>query len=313
MNSTPEGTDDALDRVVGELVAADPGGTRIGRVVRDSFDMLYNGQRTGRYAPEQLFKTEKTHVGSVFEIELRRALAEVIHDGTKLDYRIANEEVDCKFSFRMGGWMLPPECIGELLLVVTADDRQGLWSAGVVRARPEHLRLSTNRDAKTSLSSAGREAIHWIGRNAELPINVLLHLNEADKEAVFAPRSGQQRVNELFRRAQLIPISRNAVATVAQQDDFMKRVRYNGGARSALQAEGFLIPGGDYESHRRVALDLGAPDIEPGEFVSFRVVPTPPGSTQAVKLDSSWWRIAEPHEAVTLPAPMLPSTHRSRS
>jgi hypothetical protein len=109
----------------------------------------------------------------------------------------------------------------------------------------------------------------------------------------------------------LVPISRITVATVAQQDDFMKRVRYNGGARSALRAEGILIPGGDYESHRAVALSLGAPDIAPGEFVSFRVMETLASDAQAIELEGRHWRIAEPTEPAAPLAPLLPTTRRS--
>jgi len=307
MTTEASGSDTDLERVLAAYLVADPTGVRTARAIRRTFDMLYNGQHTGRYAPEQLFKTEKTHVGSVVEIELRRDLADFISDGDKLDYKIDGIEIDCKFSFRDGGWMLPPECLGELLLVVTADDHNARWSAGIVRATADHVRGSTNRDAKTSLNPEGRAAIRWLVRDGDLPENVLLRMNAADRNEVLAQPSGQRRVNELFRRAQLTPISRNTVATVAQQDDFMKRVRYNGGARSALQAEGYLIPGGDYDAHRRLALDFGAPDVEPGEFVSFRVVPATEDSPQAVLLEGRWWRIALPGEPCTEPAPRLPS------
>jgi hypothetical protein len=302
--------DEPLEEVWRALVSADPTGERVAQIVRDTFDQLYDGQRTGRYDPAQLSKTEKTHCGSLIEINLRRHLADVFDDGDKLDFRVAGHEIDCKFSFTLGAWMLPPECFGELLLVCHADDNAGTWSLGLVRATALNRRSSVNRDAKTGLNATGRSAVRWLAHKQELPINVLLRLEPEDRVAVFSGKSGQMRVNELFRRAQLIPIGRNAVATVAQQDDYMKRVRYNGGARSTLQREGFLIPGGDYEVHRQIALDLGAPDINPGEFVSFRVVPAVEGEPQTVSLDGRRWRIAGPTEPSTIPAPKLPSTIR---
>lgn len=302
--------DPALARVVAAIRAADPEGRRSGTVFRRAFDYLYDGQRTGRYRPDQLSKTEKTHCGSLVEIYLRREFDEVIRDGSKLDYLIAGEEVDCKFSFKMGGWMLPPECFGELLVVTHADDVAGHWSLGVVRATDENRRPGVNRDAKSGLNALGKSRITWVFEQAELPANALLVLPNADVDAVFAPRRGQARVNELFRRAQLVPISRNTVATVAQQADFMKRVRYNGGARSALRAEGILIPGGDYESHRTVALSLGAPEIAPGEFVSFRVTEAPASDVRAIELDGRFWRIAEPGELAAPLAPLLPTTRK---
>ncbi len=302
--------DPEADAVVEAIRAVDRNGAISGNVFRNAFDYLYDGQRTGRYRPDQLSKTEKTHCGSLVEIYFRRALDGVIGDGVTLDFSIAGLDVDCKYSFKMGGWMLPPECFGKLLLVAHADDVAGHWSLGVVRAREHYLRSGANRDAKTGLNTSGRAAVQWIFDRADLPANALLALPPTDVDAIFQPKSGQPRVNELFRRAQLIPISRMVVATVAQQDDYMKRVRYNGGARSALQSEGFLIPGGDYESHRQVALDLGAPDIAPGEFVSFRVVETGPRSPQSIELEGSHWRIAEVGEPVTRPAPKLPTTRR---
>ncbi len=302
--------DPEVTAVVEAIRGADPAGVISGNVFRNAFDYLYDGQRTGRYRPDQLSKTEKTHCGSLVEIYFRRALDGVIGDGATLDFCIADLEIDCKYSFTMGAWMLPPECFGELLLVAHADDVAGHWSLGVVRAREDYLRSGSNRDAKTGLNGPGRAAVQWIFERAELPANALLALPPTDVDAIFQSKSGQKRVNELFRRAQLIPISRMVVATVAQQDDYMKRVRYNGGARSALQSEGFLIPGGDYESHRQVALDLGAPDVAPGEFVSFRVVETSAHSLQSIELEGSHWRIAEAGESVTLPAPTLPSTRR---
>lgn len=307
INSQP--TDFPLADSVAELLSADPAGVRFARVFRETFDQLYDGQRTGRYAIEQLSKTEKTHFGSIIEINLRREFDDVIDDGALLDFEIAGHEIDCKFSLKRGGWMLPPESFGQLILVCHADDRAGLWSVGVVRVTLENRRESANRDRKSGLNATGREAIVWLHRDADLPVNVLLQLPEADRAAILEPSSGQQRINELFRRAQLIPVSRNVIATVAQQVDYMKRVRENGGARSQLRSEGYLIPGGDYESHRRLSLELGAPDIAPGEFVSFRVVPTEQHPASAL-IDGQYWRIAELNEPSNMTAPLLPSTRR---
>ena len=95
--------------------------------------------------------------------------------------------------------------------------------------------------------------IHWLFRPGELPPNVLLGIDPETRSRVLSARSGQQRLNKLFRSVTHLRIGRNTVATVAQQDDYMKRVRSNGGSRSALAAEGIIICGGDYESHRSIA------------------------------------------------------------
>ena len=134
--------------------------------------------------------------------------------------------------------------------------------------------------------------------------NALLQMPVAEVEEIMGGRSGQARVNELFRKAVNRRLSRTIVATVAQQSDYMKRVRANGGARTALRGEGYLILGGDYSVQRSIAVELGAEVPRPGELVSVRVVPTE--SPSGVPIDQLRWRLAQPDESTTVPAPMLP-------
>ena len=58
-------------------------------------------------------------------------------------------------------------------------------------------------------------------------------------------------------------LSRTVVATVAMQDDYMKRVRGGGGARDELRAEGIVIFG-DYAGDQVLASALGLPRPGPG-------------------------------------------------
>ena len=83
-------------------------------------------------------------------------------------------------------------------------------------------------------------------------------------------------MNELFRRAQRMRVSRTVVATVAMQDDYMKRVRGGGGARDQLRDEGIVIFG-DYAGDQVLAAALGLPRPGPGEFVSARLTPRAAG------------------------------------
>ena len=297
--------DSELERVVATLTRIDPSGERFARVFRSTFDQLYDGQRTGRYKWEQLFKTEKTHFGTLIEINLQREFE--FDDGEILDFRIAGVEVDCKYSFREGGWMLPPESWGHLIMVAIADDRASEWSVGVVRVRPIYLRDGRNRDGKSGLNPEGREAIRWIFRKAGFSPNVLLQLPRVQVDDLMAMSSGQQRVDELFRIAEGRKVHRNAIATVAQQSDYMKRVRYNGGSRSNLRPEGYLIIGGDYSSHRKIADEFGGPVPGPGEVVSFRVVAASSDDPIAVELDGGKWRRVEAGDASIGPAPLLPN------
>lgn len=309
--------DPERERVVDLLLSADPNGTRAGGVFRKTFDMLYDGQHTGRYRWDQLFKTEKTHYGTMFEINFRREFNDVIDDvpdeGSPLDYRVLGLDIDCKYSQRSGGWMLPPECFEHLLLVATASDKSGTWSLGVVRASQRNRRESTNRDAKTQLNVRGNQQIRWLHRDRELPPNILLSLADEVVEQIFAGESGQARVNRLLRTVRGRRIGRNTIATVAQQDDYMARLRDNGGgARTVLRREGIIIPG-DYESHRAVARALDQPVPGPGEVVSIRVVPASGGDAASVFLDGRRWRVAKDTEVVDQPAPRLPTTRRVSS
>jgi len=266
--SGPRAGDPELAAVAGELRALDSDGSRLAAAIRGALDMLLDGQHTGRYRWDQLHKTEKTHAGTLVEIALARALR--LADGTTLDYTIAGVDVDCKFSHRLGGWMIPPEADGKLLLLVQASDEDGSWSAGLVRATEENLSPAGNRDHKRGLNERGRTAVHWLHRRAPLQENALIRLPEPEVAAIFALSSGQQRVNELFRRAQRMRVSRTVVATVAMQDDYMKRVRDGGGARDQLRGEGIVIFG-DYAGDQLLAAGLGLVRPGPGEFVSARL------------------------------------------
>ncbi|WP_205473025.1 NaeI family type II restriction endonuclease [Nocardioides sp. SYSU D00038] len=304
--------DPARDEIANAFLRADPTGERMADVFRETFDLLYDGQHTGRYRWDQLMKTEKTHYGSMFEIILRRAFNDVIDDvpddDSPLDYRVLGHDIDCKYSQNMNQWMLPPECFGHLLLVATSNDHRGIWSLGIVRASDENRREKGNRDKKTQLNPRGTSQIQWLFRDAQLPPNILLSLDTATIDRIFASRSGAARIRELCRLVTGRIIGRNTVATVAQQDDYMARIRDNGGARTTLRPEGYLIPGGDYEVHRAVARQLGQPVPRDGEIVSFQVVPAGPSDTMTVELDGRLWRAARAGEAITEPAPKLPAT-----
>ena len=307
------GDDPDLAAVAAELRGLDPDGSRMAAAIRGALDMLLDGQHTGRYRWDQLHKTEKTHAGTLVEIALARALR--LADGVTLDYTIAGADVDCKFSHRMGGWMIPPEADGKLMLLVQASDEDGTWSAGLLRAAAGNLRPAGNRDGKRALSERGRAAVCWLQARAPLQENALIRLPGRDVDAIFAQPSGQQRVNELFRRAQRMRVSRTVVATVAMQDDYMKRVRGGGGARDQLRDEGIVIFG-DYAGDQVLAAALGLPRPGPGEFVSARLVPRAPGPAgpgaagdrvyaRVIRLEGADWLLASAADPAA-PAPALP-------
>ena len=298
----PHETDSELVAVATQIQALDPEGLRTGQALRDTLDQLYDGQRTRRYRWDQLFKTEKTHCGTLVEINLQREFQ--FQDGTKLDYHIAGVEVDCKYSQTLGGWMIPPEAHGHLCLILWADDNTSKWSMGVVRTTTDRLNTGGNRDRKATLNQEGRAAITWLFDHAPLPPNVLLQLDGEKVDRIMALKSGVKRVDELFRVALGMRVSRAAVATAGEQVDYMKRIRYNGGARSHLQPEGIIILG-QYQSHVAVARALGLPLPAPGESISARVAPAETPGPGVAEIAGGLWRIATPSDPAAT-APVLP-------
>jgi hypothetical protein len=305
------GADPELDAVEEWLLAADPGWHRFARAIRRTIDQLLDGRNTGRWDYDQLHKTEKTHLGTLIEINLHREFQ--FEDGDATDYRIAGVQVDCKYSKDLFLWEIPPEAIGHLCLVIWASDRKSRWAAGLVRISPEILRTSVNRDGKRKLAEAGRARIRWLEQSGQLAENVLLGLPAGQRDAIFGARSargsqhGQQRVNELFRQIQGRIITRTVLETVAQQDDSMKRARGNGGARTILQPEGILVIG-HQDNDPMVARDLGLPVPRKGEFIAARVVPVGLSGQQGqpvAEIAGERWVVAAPDDPPH-PAPVIP-------
>ena len=276
----------------------DPVGSRTGHVMRQSFDQLYDGGRTGIYSIDQLSPTQKTHLGTFVEVNMAK---EFNFDcvGVKFDYRIAGHDVDAKFSLS-GEWMLPPEVVGSLCLVMQASDETARFSIGVVRAAAEWLRSGSNRDKKVTLQASHKDKITWIHRQGRMPPNVLASLPRSDLQAILAKKSGQQKVNEVFRRATGRRISRAAIETLAMQRDPMKRVRHNGGARTPLSKEGIIIMCGDYVWQRDVVTALGVEAPLDSEFVSLHITPAEDSwNGPTVTIEGRAWRRGSAREALT--------------
>jgi restriction endonuclease NaeI len=300
-------TADVEARAVGEeIIKSDPTGARTARVLRRTYDMLLDGRHTGRYRWDQLYKTEKTHFGTLVEINLQREFG--FADGSTMDFAIRGIDVDCKYAQNIAEWMIPPEAVGHIILGLWASDDDGRWSLGLIRATEDVLSASRgNRDLKRRLSASGRASVTWVFRGQPLPENALLRIAPADVERIFTcSKYGTKRVDMLFRLAQQRIISRTVVATVAQQEDYMKRIRGNGGSRSSLRPEGIVILG-QYDSHRRVAETLGLPVPGAGESVSVRLASRKLHHTGSpfVMLGGQPWVAAQHDDPLEL-APVLP-------
>jgi len=232
--------------------------------LRRALDEVIDGMRTGRWNVDSLEKTEKTYIGTKVEILFRFEFE--LERGAMLDACIQGHEVDIKCTV-LKNWMIPKEAIGQLCLLVQIDDRQSRFAIGVVRASQDILTTGTNRDGKLSISAAGKKMIRWLVEEGELPVNFLAGIDPAVRQQILSKRSGQLRINELFRMVQGQIIPRVAIETVAQQKDPMKRMR---DARKMLREEGILVLG-HQENDPEIAMAHGYPAPKKGEALALRL------------------------------------------
>lgn len=233
---------------------------------RSAIDEVIDTARTGRYFLSDLEKTEKTYLGTKFEILLRDWLQ--VPRGVKLDLKIGGHEVDVKSTTGgKSGWMIPLEAIGELCILLRVNEKASTCAVGLVRARQEYLRSGRNRDKKTSFSAEGTTNIWWMVQDFAYTPNFWTIVSPADRQEIMAVRGGSKRLALLFERYQGVPLSRVQIQAIAAQDDFMKRIRSNAGARDLLRPKGIAILYSeiDRELMHRLGLSFGF-----REFLSHR-------------------------------------------
>jgi len=235
-------------------------------MLRQCIDDVIMTPKTGRRSYDELEKTEKTYIGTRVEIELRAMLQ--LPKG-KLDTIILEYDVDIKNT--MGSnWMIPTEAIDIPCILVAADEVRATSYLGLFVAHPEYLTLSQNKDSKKSVSASGFANIFWLLLDHPYPPNFWRTVPPDVIERIFAGGSGNQRMVSLFRELQGRPISRDVVEAVAQQQDFMRRIRSDKGrgTRDHLAEEGILLLSGHYDAP--LIDELALPHCTGGEFVSYR-------------------------------------------
>ncbi|MEZ5692713.1 MAG: NaeI family type II restriction endonuclease [Altererythrobacter sp.] len=233
---------------------------------RSAIDEVIDTARTGRYFLADLEKTEKTYLGTKFEILLRDWLD--VPRGVVLDLQIGGQEVDVKSTTGgKSGWMIPPEAIGQLCILLRINEGTSTCAVGIVRARKDYLRAGANRDAKTSFSAAGRQNIWWLVQDYPYTPNFWSLIDQQTREWIMEPRGGTMRLARLFEECPETPVSRVLISSIAAQDDFMKRIRRNGGARDILAPKGIAILYSETDDvlMRRLGLSFGK-----REFLSYK-------------------------------------------
>ena len=237
---------------------------RLRSFFRSAIDEVIDTARTGRYFFSQLEKTEKTYLGTKFEILLRDWLQ--VPRGVLLDLLIGDREVDVKSTTGGGsGWMIPPEAIDQFCVLLRVNETLAKCAVGIVRARQVYLRGGQNRDAKTSFSAAGTANIWWLVSDFNYTPNFWTRIDEPLRNRIMGAGKGSKRLATLFENCLGMPVSRVQVSGIAAQDDFMKRLRRNGGARDLLAPKGIAILYSeiDHELMLQLGLKFGS-----REFVS---------------------------------------------
>lgn len=235
-------------------------------LLRHCVDDVIMTPKTGRRSYDELEKTEKTYIGTRVEIELRAMLN--LKRG-KLDTVILGHDVDIKNT--MGSnWMIPTEAVGHPCILVAADEARAVCYLGLIVARPEYLTTGQNKDSKKSISALGFANILWLLNAHPYPPNFWRTVPSDVIDRIFAEKSGNRRVMSLFREVQRVPITRAVIEAVAQQQDFMRRIRADNGkgTRDHLAREGVLLLSGHFDAPLIRA--LGLPLCGGSEFVSYK-------------------------------------------
>lgn len=215
-------------------------------LVQDAVDFVVDPIRTARTRISDLDNVEKTFIGLKIEHCLRDFLG--VPKGIR-DLQIDGLDVDVKNTVSKS-WMVPPEtfrnaepCV--LVMVATASHR---CSLGVFVAREAYLNAG-NRDGKRSISASAFEHISWLLKDERLPESRFLGIDMNRFRDLRLMRGGTKRAAQFFRENLRRVVNRTVLqGLLHDQDDYMKRLRGNGGARDVLHTEGIALLSGAYHS-----------------------------------------------------------------
>lgn len=259
---------DVLDRIRAAILSRLGGAAELQRalplLIRDAIDFVIDPVRTARTRVQDLDNVEKTFIGLKIEHYFRDLLD--VPKGLR-DLVIEGLDVDVKNTVG-STWMIPPETYRNAdpcLLIATAEE-DGLCWLGLLLAREEYL-TSPNRDQKRAVGRVGFEHILWIVDGESFPVSRWDGLDMERFRELRRIRGGTLRAATFFRENLGRPMHREIVrALLFDQDDYMKRLRGNGGARDLLGREGIALLSGAYDAER--IRTLGLPAIGRDEVVA---------------------------------------------
>lgn len=232
------------------------------KLIRRAIDEVIDTPRTGRLTLEETEKTEKTYIGTKIEILFRSFIG---FPKGLYDLEINGRDVDIKNTVG-SNWMIPPEAHNSPCFLIKSDEKKALCSLGLIVARYEYLN-KPNRDGKGTISKAGMEYVLWLLHDHPYPPNIWENVPKNKVQRIFEPKAGAERLVRLFTEMQNTPVSRNTIEGIAQQKDYMKRLRKNGGARDKLAKKGIALLSGAYD--KKLIKALGLPVCGRDEFIAY--------------------------------------------
>ena len=232
---------------------------------RQAIDEVIDAPRTNRFTLDETEKTEKTYLGTKIEILLRNHLK--LGKGNILDLSVDGYEVDIKNTMGIN-WTIPLESYGHPALLIRVSERKALCDVGLIIVKDQYLNQGANRNSKRSIAAAAMTNIWWLLRSHPYPPNFWEILPVADRQAILSAGGGTARIASLFEKIQQSPISRIQVQALAQQHDYMKRIRRNGGARDVLAPKGIALLWGQRD--RSLIQQLGLGPVTRDQFISFK-------------------------------------------
>ena len=235
-------------------------------LVADAIEFVIDPVRTARTSIEELDNVEKTFVGLKVEHFFRDFID--LPKGIR-DLRIEGFDLDIKNTIGKT-WMIPPETYRqeEACLLIASATKGRTCSLGLLVARDGNL-TKPNRDGKRGVSKLGRQSILWLIKEEPMPKSRWEGIEMVRFRELRKLRGGKKRAAAFFRENQERPVHRAIVqALLFDQNDYMKRLRENGGARDLLWVEGILLLSGAFDRLKIARLNL--PPIERDEFIAVK-------------------------------------------
>lgn len=240
---------------------------RFPELVRDAVDFVLDPVRTARTRMNELDNVEKTFIGLKLEHFLRDYLD--VPKGLR-DLVIMGKDVDIKNTVNTN-WSIPQETYNnsEPCVLMRVDETLHKCHLGLIVAKPEYLHGGKgNRDTKKGVSAQGSKNILWLVSGVQFRPSRFIGLDMSRFRELRKKFKGNERVAQFCRENLRRIVHREVMqALLFDQNDYMKRLRSNGGAPDILMQEETAILIGTYQKDRDAGKALGISLLRQDEIV----------------------------------------------